>query len=83
MIETGRKVSLIAELCRVLDSKSRAMECAMSHGQVLVGGHVVKPEHDRHWTREQLAGRTAQLTYRDRPFRTATLFPETRSTRDG
>ncbi len=59
------------------------MRCAMSHGQVLVGGHVVKPEHDMHWTKEQLAGRTAQLTYRDRPFRVGTLFPEIRSHRWG
>lgn len=53
------KVSLVAELCRVLDSEDRAMLSAMSHGKVRVDGHIVRPQHDMAWTQAQLSGRTA------------------------
>lgn len=53
-------VSLVTELCRVLDSSERAMLCAMSHGRVTIDGYIVRPHHDRQWTKRQLAGRHAQ-----------------------
>lgn len=55
------KVSLVAELCRLFTSTDVAMLCAMSHGQVRVSGHVVKPQHDMAWTQAQLSGRMAHL----------------------
>lgn len=74
---SDKKVSLVKELCRVLDSDRMAMLCAMSHGQVTVSGHVVKPEHDRRWTRQQLAGRTAKVNARE-----AKIFGSTRASQE-
>jgi hypothetical protein len=41
------------------------MLCALSHGLVTIDGYVVRPEHLKRWTPDQLRGRYAVL--RGRP----------------
>lgn len=53
--------TLIAELCRAFNAKKVGMICAMSHGLVTVDGYIVRPEHDRRWTPDQLRGRYARF----------------------
>lgn len=60
----GVKSHLFTELCRAFNAKDRAMLCALSHGQVVIDGFVVRVEHLDRWTPDQLRGRYAHLAGR-------------------
>lgn len=70
-------VSLFAELERVLDSKDRALACAIAHGQVSVDGYTIQPTDDRRWSEERLRGRLARVN-----SRTGRLFGSSRQRRE-
>ena len=56
-----RNPSLVRELRRLFNAKTVAIECALRHEQITVDGYVMRLEHDRRWSREQLAGRMAEF----------------------
>lgn len=56
--------SLIRELGRLFNAKAVAIECGLRHEQITVDGYVMQIEHDRRWSRGQLAGRMAEFVGR-------------------
>jgi hypothetical protein len=54
---SSRKVDLVHLLAQNFHCKSYAALCMISHGQVYIDGHCVRPQWRRHWTQEQLHGR--------------------------
>lgn len=44
--------------------KDRAAMCLITHGQVSIDGHTVRPQWVHHWTEEQLRGRMMHVAGR-------------------
>lgn len=54
-------MSLMQELCRVYNAKPVAIECALRHGQITIDGYIIREQHLKRWTPDQLKGRMAML----------------------
>lgn len=59
-----KKVNLVKVLERLIGCKSYAANCLITHGQVKIDGHTVRPQWVNHWTEDQLRGRMLEIAGR-------------------
>lgn len=64
MASSSRKVDLLKYLKREQNVSDSAGRCLISHGQLTIDGHVVKPTDNLRWTRRQLEGRMMEFVGR-------------------
>lgn len=61
---SSKRVNLVKVLENVMGCKDRAAMCLITHGQVSIDGHTVRPQWVHHWTEEQLRGRMMHVAGR-------------------